>query len=151
VAEPPSLCFYPIQDDKPGPRVLVDEEYAKEADTKLGLKANPEHAANSLTLAMDNWIYSLDHTKRYRFMDGTWAGQPTPKRAQFGLSQDNYGRLFYNSNSDQARADLVPAHYALKVGLTPKLPGLATQLSSDQSVWPIRENPGVNRGYETGP
>ena len=150
VAEPPSLWFYPVQDDKPGTRILIDEEYAKEADTKLGAKANPEHAANSLTLAMDNWIYSLDHTKRYRSMDGKWVGQPTTKRAQYGLSQDNYGRLFYNSNSDQARADLVPAHYVLKAGLTAKLPGLATQLSGDQSVWPIRVNPGVNRGYETG-
>ena len=150
VAEPPSLWFYPIQNDAPGARVLVDEEYAAEADTKLGLKANPEHAANSLTLAMDNWIYSLYHTKRYRFRDGKWINEPTPKRAQYGLSHDNYGRLFYNSNSDQARGDMVPAHYVLKAGLTAKLPGLATQLSRDQSVWPIRVNPGVNRGYQTG-
>ncbi len=150
VAEPPTLWFYPIQNDKPGPRALVDSEYANGADPKLGLKANPEHAANSLTRAMDNWIYSLYHTKRYRFMDGKWVSQPTTKRAQYGLSQDNYGRLFYNSNSDQARGDLVPAHYALKAVGASKLPGLGTQLSKDQSVWPIRMNPGVNRGYQAG-
>ena len=150
VAEPPSLWFYPIQNDKPGARVLVDGEYAKEADTKLGTSANPEHAANSLTLAMDNWIYSLHHSKRYRFADGKWITEPTTKRAQYGMSQDNYGRLFYNSNGDQARGDLVPSHYVVKAGLTAKLPGLGYQLSEDQTVWPIRVNPGVNRGYQTG-
>lgn len=150
LAEPPKLWFYPIQNDKPGERVLVDDDYAKEAETKLGRGANPEHSANSLTLAMDNWIYSLYHTKRYRFADGKWLKEPTPKRAQYGMSQDNFGRLFYNSNSDHARGDLVPSHYAAKTGLGAKLPGLSYQLSKDQTVWPIRVNPGVNRGYQKG-
>ncbi|HWN95133.1 MAG TPA: hypothetical protein VNT99_08880, partial [Methylomirabilota bacterium] len=79
LAEPPKLWFYPIQNDRPGDRVLVDESYAREADPSLGKKANPEHAANSLTLAMDNWIYSLDHTQRYRFSDGKWLAEPSPK------------------------------------------------------------------------
>jgi mono/diheme cytochrome c family protein/glucose/arabinose dehydrogenase len=148
VAEPPKLWFYPLQNDKPGERVLVDDDYAKEADPKLGAKSNPEHAANSLTLAMDNWIYSLDHTRRYRFADGQWVKEPTPKRVQYGMSQDNYGRLFYTSNSDQLRGDLVPSYYVLKAGLSSKLPGLSTQIAKDQSVWPIRVNPGVNRGYQ---
>src|SRR5689334_9063883 len=49
LAEPPKLWFYPIENDKPGERFVVDEEYAKGADPRLGLRANPEHAANSLT------------------------------------------------------------------------------------------------------
>ena len=150
LAEPPRLWFYPIQNGKPGERIIVDEEYAKEADTKLGTKANPEHAANSLTLAMDNWIYSLDHTRRYRFADGKWLSEPMPKRVQYGMSQDNFGRLFYTSNSDQLRGDMVPSHYILKAGPGAKLPGLSEQIAKDQSVWPIRMNPGVNRGYEKG-
>jgi len=150
LAEPPNLWFYPIRNEKPGPRVLVDDSYAKEADPKLGLKANPEHAANSLTLALDNWIYSLDHTRRYRFVDGQWLKEPMPKRSQYGLSQDNYGRLFYNANSDHLRGDLVPSHYALKAGPNAKLPGLGVQIAKDQTVWPVRVNPGVNRGYQPG-
>lgn len=150
VAEPPALWFYPVENDQPGPRVVVDEDYAKEADPKLGTKANPEHAANSLMLAMDNWIYSMDHTRRYRFSGGQWRKEPNPKRAQYGLAQDNYGRLFYNSNSDQLRGDLVPSHYAAKAAAGAKLPGLAWQVAKDQSVWPARINPGVNRGYQAG-
>lgn len=149
VAEPPKLWFYPMHNDQPGERVLVDEDYAKEADTKLGTRANPEHSANSLTLAMDNWIYSMDHTRRYRFTGGQWIKEANPKRAQYGLSQDNFGRLFYNSNSDQLRGDLVPSHYAAKAAGA-KPPGLATQIAKDQSVWPARINPGVNRGYQAG-
>ena len=150
VAEPPQLWFYPIQNDQPGTRVVVDDDYAKEADPRLGAKANPEHAANSLTLALDNWIYSMDHTRRYRFLDGQWIKEAMPKRAQYGMSQDNFGRLFYNSNSDQLRGDMVPSHYALKAGANAKLPGLGVPVATNQSVWPIRVNPGVNRGYEAG-
>jgi mono/diheme cytochrome c family protein/glucose/arabinose dehydrogenase len=150
LAEPPKLWFYPIQNDKPGERTLVDDDYARGADTKLGTRANPEHAANSLTLAMDNWIYSMDHTRRYRFNDGKWLKEPSYKRAQFGMSQDNFGRLFYNSNSDQLRGDMVPSHYLLKAAPGARLPGLGVQLAKDQSVWPIRVNPGVNRGYQAG-
>ncbi len=150
LAEPPRLWFYPIQNDKPGERILVDDDYAKEADPKLGTKSNPEHAANSLTLAMDNWIYSLDHTRRYRFHDGQWLKEPTRKRAQYGMSQDSFGRLFYTSNSDQLRGDMVPSHYFVKAETGAKLPGLGVQTIKDQSVWPIRVNPGVNRGYEPG-
>ena len=150
LAEPPRLWFYPIQDDKPGERVLVDEEYAREADTKLGTRANPEHSANSLTLAIDNWIYSMDHTRRYRFQNGQWIKEANPKRAQYGLSQDNYGRLFYNSNSDQLRGDLVPSHYGAKASPGARVPGVGAQIAKDQSVWPARINPGVNRGYQAG-
>ena len=149
LAEPPKLFFYPMLNDKPGPREVVDEEYAKGADARLG-RGNPEHAANSLTLAMDNWIYSMDHTRRYRFSEGRWLAEANPKRAQYGMSQDNYGRLFYNSNSDQLRGDLVPSVYAAKVGEGTKLPGLGVQIAKDQSVWPVRVNPGVNRAYQPG-
>ena len=151
LAEPPNLWFYPVlSGDKPGARVLVDDDYAKGGDARLGTRSNPEHSANSLTLALDNWIYSLDHGKRYRFADGKWLREPMPKRAQWGMAQDNFGRLFYNSNSDHARGDLVPSHYVLKAGVNAKLPGLSQKLAEDQSVWPIRVNPGVNRGYQTG-
>ncbi len=149
LAEPPKLFFYPILNDRPGPREVVDEDFARGADARSG-RGNPEHAANSLTLALDNWIYSMDHTRRYRFRVGQWMQEANPKRAQYGLAQDNYGRLFYNSNSDQLRGDLVPSVYGAKAGPGLKLPGLGAQLIRDQSVWPARVNPGVNRAYQPG-
>ena len=82
--------------------------YASQDDPKLGRKANPEHASNSPTWALDNWIYSANHTWRYRWTPGgtnAWVKEPTQFRGQWGLSQDNQGRLYHNSNSDQLRAD----------------------------------------------
>jgi glucose/arabinose dehydrogenase/mono/diheme cytochrome c family protein len=150
VCEPPELWFYPNHGDKAGDRVLVAADFAKDADPKLGARMNPEHAGNSLLLALDNWIYSLYHPFRYRFSDGKWQREPAPQRAQWGLSQDDFGRLFYTANSDQLRGDLVPSHYFGSTPAKQSFPGIAVQIAKDQSVWPSRMNPGVNRGDEPG-
>jgi mono/diheme cytochrome c family protein/glucose/arabinose dehydrogenase len=148
VCEPPRLWFYPNEKDRPGPRVLVAEDFAKEADPKLGLRMNPEHSGNSLMLAIDNWVYSLYHPYRYRRAGGKWIREPNPQRVQWGLSQDDFGRLFYTSNSDQLRGDVLPSHYFGAVPGRQKAPGLGQQIARDQMVWPVRVNPGVNRGYQ---
>ncbi len=149
VCEPPNLWFYPIRNDQPGARELVAADFAKDADPTLGLRMNPEHSGNSLMLAMDNWIYSLYHPFRYRLIDGKWRREPVPQRAQWGLSQDDFGRLYYTSNSDQLRGDMVPPHY-FGAKVKQKLPGIGFQVAKDQTTWPARINPGVNRGYQAG-
>jgi glucose/arabinose dehydrogenase/mono/diheme cytochrome c family protein len=150
VCEPPQLWFYPNHQDKPGERVLVAADFAKDADPKLGSRMNPEHSGNSLLLGMDNWIYSLYHPYRYRFAGGKWQRESVPQRAQWGMSQDDFGRLFYTSNSDHLRGDLVPPHYFGGKRAKQKFPGIGVQIAKDQSVWPIRINAGVNRAYEPG-
>jgi mono/diheme cytochrome c family protein/glucose/arabinose dehydrogenase len=142
LAEPPHLwfCRDTHGDGRCDEKVEVFSDY--------GSQAVPEHTANGLLLARDNWIYSLYHTNRYRFANGKWMREPTFNRAQWGLAQDDFGRLFYTSNSEILRGDLIPSHYLNKVSLTAKLNGLAAKIVSDQSVWPIRVNPGVNRGYQ---
>ena len=150
VCEPPQLWFYPNQNDTPAERVLVAADFAKDADPKLGVRMNPEHSGNSLLVALDNWIYSLYHPFRYRLVDGKWLREPMPQRAQWGLSQDDFGRLFYTANSDQLRGDLVPSHYFGGRTAKRRPPGIGIQIAKDQSVWPIRVNPGVNRAYQPG-
>lgn len=149
VCEPPKLWFHPIVNDAPGERVLVAADFAKDADPTLGARMNPEHSGNSLLLAMDNWIYSLYHPYRYQFANGKWQREPVPQRAQWGLSQDDFGRLYYTSNSDQLRGDMVPPHY-FGAKVKARLPGIGHAVAKDQAVWPGRINPGVNRGYQTG-
>jgi glucose/arabinose dehydrogenase/mono/diheme cytochrome c family protein len=150
VCEPPQLWFYPNRNDKAGEGMLVAPDFAKDADPKLGARMNPEHSGSSLLLALDNWIYSLYHPFRYRFIDGKWQREPVPQRAQWGLAQDDFGRLFYTSNSDHLRGDLVPSHYFGGTLAKQKFPGIGVPIAKDQSVWPARMNPGVNRGYEPG-
>jgi len=147
VCQPPQLWFYPNRDDHPGQRVLVAPDFAQEADPALA-RMNVEHSGNSLLWNIDNWIYSLHHPYRYRWRDGQWQREPMPQRAQWGLAQDDFGRLYYTSNGDQLRGDLVASHYFAGLPGRQNLPGIGIQIAKDQTVWPIRMNPGVNRGYQ---
>ncbi|NBV23370.1 MAG: dehydrogenase [Proteobacteria bacterium] len=143
VCEPPALYWYPIETGlKPGKRVLVEKNYAPN-----GLK-NPEHTGNSPTWFMNNWIISANLTFRYRRVDDDWKRLPTSFRGQWGMTMDDWGRPYYNSNSDQLRTDLVPSEYYLRNPFFRSTSGLNVQPLKDQTVWPARVNPGVNRGYQ---
>ncbi len=151
VAEPPKLWFYPIKaDGTAGERTEVANDYAKENDPTRGKQSNPEHASNGLMWALDNWIYSANHTTRFRVVDGTWKREPTTFRGQWGMSQDDFGRLVYNSNSDQFRTDLVPSAYLQRNPNLRSPVGLNVDPIKNQATYPIRVNPGVNRGYQAG-
>ncbi len=140
-AEPPNLWFVEIEDDKPGKKVLVDSLYADEG--------NVEHQPNGLMMNIDNWIYNARSHFRYQRRDGIWYKEPTSFRGQWGITKDNFGRLYYNNNSTQIMGD-----YALPNVLTrnkyyaPK-DGLGKVLTSNQRVYPLHATL-VNRGYEKG-
>ncbi|MBI3878127.1 MAG: dehydrogenase, partial [Verrucomicrobia bacterium] len=150
VCEPPNLWFYPILPGlKPGNRVLVAKDYGKESDPALGTRRNLEHTANGLTWGLDNFIYSANYTAKFRRVEDEWKRFPTSFKGQWGYSQDDFGRPFYNSNSDQLRTDFVPAEYYFRNPYYRASAGLnIPPLGKDQSVWPSRVNPGVNRGYQ---
>ncbi|MEN7548232.1 c-type cytochrome [Rapidithrix thailandica] len=138
-AEPPNLWFVEIQNDQPAHKVLVDSAYA--------VDGNVEHQPNGLLLARDNWIYSAKSNARYRKIQGKWIKERTTFRGQWGISQDDFGHLFYNTNSSQLRAD-----YILPDGdQRDRKPLLNQALNIDivgnQHVYPVRMTPGVNRGY----
>lgn len=154
VAEPPRLWFARDTDGdgRADEKVEIANDYATQNDPKLGAKSNPEHASNGLLWARDNWVYSANHTQRMR-----WGGSPTNWlksstifRGQWGLSQDDRGRLYHNSNSDQIRADLIPDAYLARNPNLQSPFGANVQLTPDQRVWSSRVNPGVNRGYQPG-
>jgi len=144
VAEPPKLWFFRDTngDGKADEKIEVVGDY--------GSQENPEHTSNGLMWGLDNWIYSANHTTRYRNVTGTWEKEPTAFRGQWGISQDDYGRIFHNSNSDPLRADLIPSQYLARNPYFRATAGVNMQVERDLSVWPIRPNPGVNRGYQKG-
>jgi glucose/arabinose dehydrogenase/mono/diheme cytochrome c family protein len=142
VAEPPALWF--MKDTDGDGKANTKEQ----VDTYGSRTGQPEHMANSPTWFLDNWIYNANHQARYRLKDGKFAVDLVPQRGQWGLSQDDYGRAFYNFNSDFLRANLVPDSLSRR---NPNWPGLAStgvQIVKEQAVWPIAPTPGVNRGYE---
>ncbi|MBI3853710.1 MAG: HEAT repeat domain-containing protein [Verrucomicrobia bacterium] len=141
VAEPPKLwfCRDTNGDGKCDEKIEVAGDY--------GNRTSPEHTANGLLGALDNWIYSANYTTRFRNVDGEWKRSPTVFRGQWGLSQDDFGRLFFNSNEDQLRCNLVPSAYLVRNPNFRNPVGLNHQVIRDQAVWPVHANPGVNRGY----
>lgn len=116
-----------------------------------------EHTENGLLWALDNWIYNAKSDRRFRLLRGT-AGvsvevDPTLFRGQWGIAQDDVGRLYYNTNSRYLFADLIPADYALaNPEHQPRGGGIGAseRLVHDESVYSIRVNPGINRGYVNG-
>jgi glucose/arabinose dehydrogenase/mono/diheme cytochrome c family protein len=143
VAEPPNLWFLKDKngDGKADERIRIAEDY--------GNSSSPEHTANGLMWGLDNWIYSANHTVRYRYEAGKWKSEPTIFRGQWGITQDDQGRLFYNTNSDPLRMDVVPAEYLYRNPHLVEPLGANVQLVTPQdlSVWPARITTGVNRGY----
>jgi mono/diheme cytochrome c family protein/glucose/arabinose dehydrogenase len=140
-AEPPNLWFVDIEEDKPVNRILVDSIYAVEG--------NPEHQPNGLELNIDNWIYNAKSNFRYRRINGVWKKEPTTFRGQWGISHDNFGRLYYNDNSRILLGDYVlPNTLIENKYFTPKA-SVDKLLTTDQRVYPLHAT-AVNRGYAKG-
>lgn len=111
-------------------------------------QSNPEHNANGLLWGMDNWIHSANFAGQFRLQGGEFLFRPVPSQGQWGVSMDEYGRLYRNSNSDPLRADLIPSHYAQRNAGRGGLRGVYERLTANVPVWPVRPTPGVNRGYQ---
>jgi len=139
VAEPPRLWYYEIKNDKPGKRVLVDAEYA--------VGGNVEHQPNGLLRAMDNWIYNAKSSKRYRKRGNNWEIEQTHFRGQWGISQDNYGRLYYNTNTENLLGDYLSPGLGATNKNQRSVAGFIEKVVVNNEVFPIRPTPGVNRGY----
>jgi glucose/arabinose dehydrogenase/mono/diheme cytochrome c family protein len=143
VGEPPNLWF---MKDTDGDGVADSKE---SIDASFGTGGGqPEHMANSPVWMLDNWIYVANHSKRYRFKDGKFEDQVADRRGQWGLTQDDFGRPFFNSNSDFLRANLFAESLGNRNPNFPASAGLGVQIMKDQSTWPAHPTPGVNRGYE---
>ena len=142
VAESPNLWYYEIKDDKPGKRTLVDDKYADEG--------NVEHQPNGLLRAMDNWIYNAKSTRRYRKQGSRWIIENTHFRGQWGISQDNYGRLYYNDNSTNLMSDYFTPGFGASNPNQQNINGYSERTVKNNRVYPARPTPGINRGYMPG-
>ena len=139
--EPPNLYFVAIENDKPTNRVLVDSVYAADG--------NPEYQPNGLKMNIDNWLYNAGSHFRYQRKNGEWIKEPTTFRGQWGISQDNFGRLYYNNNATQLLGDYVlPNRLVRNEFMIPKK-GVNQELTKDQRVYPLH-SAAVNRGYVKG-
>ncbi len=142
IAEPPNLKFF---HDTDGDGVSDKVEIIHDAYATQG--GQPEHMANSPTWMMDNWIWSNGHSFRYRYQGGQFLRETTTGFGQWGRTQDNWGRQYFNYNSDFLRLDLVtPGYYARNLRLASRS-AINYQTTKIQTTWPSVMTPGVNRGY----
>lgn len=123
-------------------KTLVDSTYSAN-----GL---PEHTDNGFVRNADNWYYSAKSRLRYRNVKGTWVRDSTEFRGQWGITQDDKGRLIYNYNWSQLHGDLVPANYLSRNKNHKPSTGIDHGYTIDRRVFPIRSNLAVNRGYVPG-
>ena len=109
---------------------------------------NPEYNPNGLLHGLDNWIYSANFAQRIRRTEKGWQKEPTISRGQWGITQDDVGHLYCNSNSSLLRGDRVPCWSPaaqLAGGLTNQT------FYKSQLVFPARITPGINRYYQLRP
>jgi glucose/arabinose dehydrogenase/mono/diheme cytochrome c family protein len=143
VAEPPNLFFCKDTDDDG--KADVKEVVTSDFGTKGG---QPEHMANTPIWAMDNAIWAAGYGTRLKLRGGQWLKDSGLGRGQWGLCQDDVGRLYFNYNSDFLRADLLPTEAFSRNPLLRTASSINSQLAKDQTVWPAHPTPGVNRGYD---
>jgi mono/diheme cytochrome c family protein/glucose/arabinose dehydrogenase len=146
IAAPPQLLFCRDAGGHGGDSDRCDRPQV--VSTSYGTAKNPEHDANGLQPAIDNWLYSANLDQRHRFLGGRLVTAPTISRGQWGIAQDDVGRLVYNTNSDYLRGDALPAF--TRAAHLRQSRGLNVVLDPDRSTWPARPNHGVNRGYQSG-
>lgn len=144
VAEQFPLWFVPDEDGdlKADRKILIDSTY--------GNTGMPEHSPNGLWRGMDNWYYNAKSTFRYAWSGKRWIKDSTEFRGQWGISHDDYGRLYYNYNWSQLHGDLVPPNYLGRNKNHIATSGIDHGLTIDRKIFPIRPNLATNRGYIGG-
>jgi mono/diheme cytochrome c family protein len=150
VGEPPDLWLARDTngDFKADTRLKVTDKYGRR-------DANVEHNANSLFWALDNWMYTSEVDIDLRMQpDAQFTVRPTLSRGQWGVTQDDAGRIYRNTNESSLHVDLVPAKYYMRHPGLLRTRGLYESLEGQNRevnrVWPVRPTPGVNRGYQAG-
>ncbi|HUR57524.1 MAG TPA: c-type cytochrome [Opitutaceae bacterium] len=145
VADPPFLWLARDTngDGKADEKRVIAEDF--------GPKGDGESAANGVLWGRDNWLHNVSiYRYDFRQRNGVWERALIVPRGQFGITQDDFGRLFFNRNSDQLRGDLFAPRYGARNPNVTDLPWVNTLVAKDQTVWPNHPTPGVNRGYRKG-
>ena len=147
VGEPPALWLCPSPTGRAN-------DIDCSARRRIGAYGDPdtssvEHDENGLLLGLDNWLYSAKSNRRLRLRGSELEVETTLFRGQWGITQDDDGRLYYNTNSNLLSGDFYSAEHVVRAGSTTAA-GLNERVHRDDEVFSIRVNPGVNRAYLPG-
>ncbi|MDI9404066.1 MAG: c-type cytochrome [Limnohabitans sp.] len=144
VIEPPHLLF--VQDTNGDGRADTSRIMA----SGFAGQGNPEHAGNGLLWTLDNTFTCSQHPVRFIPEGDALREERVAPHGQWGISEDDEGRLYYSPNSDPLLVDLVPKQYAALNTSQKSFDGVPARAASDMRVFPSHLTPGVNRGYQKG-
>ena len=150
IAEPPNVWLMSDVDGdlKADRRTLVTDRYGRR-------DADPQNNANGFHWALDNRMYTAGQADIHlRLDDGRFDTPRTLQRGEWGVTEDDAGRIYRNTNESAVHVDLVPTYYYARNPSLVRTRGsyerLATGNEALNIVWPVRPNPGTNRAYQTG-
>ena len=145
VAEPPSVWFIRDTngDGKGDSKELAYHGFGDETDPNI------HSFPGGLMWGMDNWLHSSNNNvESIRRINGEWKALPFRRLGQWGMSQDNWGRLYSSNNARPLQAHLVPYGYSSRHPQFEVTTGKNVSLGGD-TLWPAHAV-GVNRGYREG-
>ncbi len=150
VAEPPNVW---LMHDTNGDLRMHSKE--RVTDQYGRFDGDPQNNANGFYWGLDNRMYTAGQsTIQLRLKDGVFEVQPTLSRGEWGVSQDDAGRTYRNTNESALHVDLVQTSYYARNPNLARTRGSYERLADDNpelnTVWPVRPNPGTNRAYQLG-
>ena len=87
---------------------IADESkmlYERGPYSRNGPKTSVEHQDSGMLWNLDNQIYITYNIESYKFTDGTWRAESQPGHwTQWGLTHDDYGKLFWIDNTRPLKA-----------------------------------------------
>jgi mono/diheme cytochrome c family protein/glucose/arabinose dehydrogenase len=150
VAEPPNLWL--MRDTTGDLRADTKELVSDRFSTREG---DPQNAGNGFPWALDNRMYTAGETDLHlRLKNRTFELQKTLARGEWGVTEDDAGRIYRNTNESALHVDLVPTAYFARNPHLLRTRGSYERLADEDpdlnTVWPVRPNPGTNRAYQAG-
>ncbi len=114
-----------------------------------------ENNANGFDWGLDNRMRTAGQSRLHlRVRAGTVLTAPSPTRGQWGATHDDVGRTYRNTNESALHVDLVAGEYFARHPQLLRTRGSYERLAMPDNdlntVWPVRPNPGINRGYQAG-
>ena len=118
-------------------------------------RGDPQKKANGFPWALDNRLYTAGETDlQLRLKNGAFELQKTLQRGEWGVTEDDAGRIYRNTNESALHVDLVQTAYFARNPHLLRTRGSYERLADDNpelnTVWPVRPNPGTNRAYQIG-
>jgi mono/diheme cytochrome c family protein len=150
VGEPPNVWLMRDTDGdlKMDAKELITNRYGRR-------ETDPENNANGFDWGLDNVMHTAGQADiELRLKNGAFEVLPTLARGEWGVTHDDVGRTYRNTNESALHVDLVPTAYFARNPALLRTRGSYERLAGADGglnvIWPARPNPGTNRAYQAG-